>query len=316
MNEHYERPSSFSSRRVLNRRTALNWLMDAAAFSGGAGSRPAFSRLAPVRSFRDRIGFDAGQRPVEKAVEFAIRHQFHYLDFNADRGPNHLDSWDKNRVRNLRQRCLEEDIQLGLHTLSAVNVAEFSPRVSEAVDEYLLANLELAHRLGCSWMIVHAGFHFSSDEEARRQASLDRLQRLADLARQTGVRPLLENLNREPELAEVHYLAHNVNECRFFFDSIPADRLGWAFPANHAHLVPEGIGGFLDALGLERIGEVRLADNTGEYEVHLVPGQGTIDFVSLFRRLEGSGYAGHYMMAFGTDEEKLKARDFFASLID
>jgi hypothetical protein len=31
------------------------------------------------------------------------------------------------------------------------------------------------------------------------------------------------------------------------------------------------VGGFLDAFGVERIGEVRLADNTGEYEIHLPP---------------------------------------------
>jgi sugar phosphate isomerase/epimerase len=77
---------------------------------------------------------------------------------------------------------------------------------------------------------------------------------------------------------------------------------------NHAHLVPEGIDGFLDAFGIGRIGEVRLADNTGEYEIHLVPGEGTIDFKALFDRLEGAGYAKHYSMAFGSDDEKLAAR--------
>jgi sugar phosphate isomerase/epimerase len=83
---------------------------------------------------------------------------------------------------------------------------------------------------------------------------------------------------------------------------------------NHAHLVPEGVAGFLDAFGTERIGEVRLADNTGEYEIHLPPGQGTIDFGPLFRRLEGAGYRHHYMMAFGSDAAKLAAREFFAAI--
>jgi sugar phosphate isomerase/epimerase len=48
--------------------------------------------------------------------------------------------------------------------------------------------------------------------------------------------------------------------------------------------------------------------------VHLKPGEGTIDFASLFRRLESGGYRGHYAMAFGTLEDKLAARDFFAGL--
>ena len=41
---------------------------------------------------------------------------------------------------------------------------------------------------------------------------------------------------------------------------------------------PEGWQGFLDAFGVENIGQVRLNDNMGEYEIHLVPGEGTIDF--------------------------------------
>jgi sugar phosphate isomerase/epimerase len=61
---------------------------------------------------------------------------------------------------------------------------------------------------------------------------------------------------------------------------------------------------------MSRIGEVRLADNLGDKEVHLNPGQGNIDFVSLLTRLESSGYLGHYMMAFGDQADKLAARDF------
>ena len=78
--------------------------------------------------------------------------------------------------------------------------------------------------------------------------------------------------------------------------------------------MPEGIDGFLDAFGVGRIGEVRLADNTGEYEVHLNPGEGTIDFKALFDRLESAGYRRHYTMAFGTDEDKLAARERLAAL--
>jgi sugar phosphate isomerase/epimerase len=58
---------------------------------------------------------------------------------------------------------------------------------------------------------------------------------------------------------------------------------------------------------------VRLADNTGEYEVHLAPGEGTIDFKALFERLESAGYAKHYTMAFGGDGDKLAARDRLAA---
>ena len=60
---------------------------------------------------------------------------------------------------------------------------------------------------------------------------------------------------------------------------------------------------------LGRCGEVRLADNRGGKEEHLYPGAGTIDFKAMFDQIEGAGYRGHYMLAFGTIEDMLRGRD-------
>ena len=265
-------------------------------------------------ALRERVGFDAGGTRLEDALAWAGGHDFHYVDFNADGAANHLDGWGADRVRALRETCERHRIHLGLHTSSAVNVAEVAPRVADAVDAYLRANVDLAVRLGCEWVVVHAGYHFSSALAARMAAARERLQRLTAYAETAGAYLVLENLNREPEHAEVRYLAHTVEECRYYLDAIRSPRLGWAFTANHAHLVPEGIDGFLDAFGVERIGEVRLADNSGEYEIHLKPGDGTIDFAALFGRLESAGYRRHYTMAFGSSEDKLAAREMLATL--
>jgi sugar phosphate isomerase/epimerase len=266
-----------------------------------------------VATLRDRIGFDAGATRVEDALAWAGQHGFFYLDFNADRDANRLDTWDDARVRAVRDTCERHGIHLGLHTSSAVNVAEFAPHVSGAVDDYLRANVDLAVRLHCEWVVVHAGYHFSSAIGERTRVSLERLRRLTAYAEKTGTNLVLENLNREPDHAEIHYMAHTVEECRTYFEGIQSASLGWAFTVNHAHLVPEGIDGFIDAFGVTRIGEVRLADNTGEYEIHLRPGEGTIDFAKMFDRLESSGYRGHYTMAFGSLDDKLADRDRLAA---
>ncbi len=189
---------------------------------------------------------------MEDAIDWAIANEFYYLDFNADSGPNHMESWNRDRMAAVRDTCEMNGISIGLHTLSAVNIAETSPYVSSAVDEYLRASIDLANGLGCQWTVVHAGYHFTGDVPARTKASLERLQRIAKYAADTGARILLENLNYEPEHAEIHYMAHTVEECSAYFDAIPADRLGWAFTVNHSHLVPEGVGGFIDAFGIER----------------------------------------------------------------
>src|SRR5262245_28166852 len=262
-------------------------------------------------SLRERIGYDAGSTRLEDALAWATTNALHYVDFNADRGPNHLSSWSPERIKAVRDTCARHDIHLGLHTASAVNVAELSPYVSDAVDAYLRANIEAAMRLGCEWLVVHGGYHFGSDVENQKTASMERVKLTVTYAEQVNARLLLENLNFEPNDAEIHYLAHNIDECRYYFEAITSPYFGWAFTVNHANLVPEGIDGFLDAFGIGRIGEVRLADNLGDKEVHLNPGEGNIDFASLFTRLESSGYEGHYIMAFGNQADKLAAREFF-----
>ena len=107
-------------------------------------------------------------------------------------------------------------------------------------------------------------------------------------------------MNWEPDLAEVHYLAHTVVEAQYYFERLTSPNLKWSFTVNHAHLVPDGIDGFIDGLDVCRLGEVRIADCTGEYEVHMRPGEGNIDLGSMFRRIEDSGFSGHYMNAFGS----------------
>ena len=83
---------------------------------------------------------------------------------------------------------------------------------------------------------------------------------------------------------------------------------------NHAHLVPEGVAGFCDALDFGRVDEVRIADcfRLG-HEVHLKPGDGDLDFADMFRRVESKGFTGHYTNAFGTLDDMLAARDYLAA---
>lgn len=100
-----------------------------------------------------------------------------------------------------------------------------------------------------------------------------------------------------------------MDEWRFYYERIRSPAFGLSFTANHAHLVPEGVAGFVDAIPWERVTQVRLADCfRNGHEEHLLPGQGDFDFSDAFRRIEGKGYRGHYMNAFGTAEDMHAAR--------
>jgi sugar phosphate isomerase/epimerase len=261
-------------------------------------------------TLRERIGVDVGRRlRLEDAIEWAVAHDVRYIDIQLDTGANAVTTFDAARARGIRAALEKHQVHLGLHTLSAVNVAEYSPFLSEAVDAYLRAYIDAMPLLGAGSIVVHAGYHFTSDPEMRMQAGLERLKRMVDYAETKGALLLLENLNKEPADAEVHYLAHTPEEWRYYYDAIDSPAFALSFTANHAHLLPEGVEGFLAQIPLHRVVEVRLADcfRLG-HEQHLVPGEGDFDFGDMFRRIEGAGFKGHYMNAFGTLADMDEAR--------
>lgn len=263
-------------------------------------------------NLRDRIGIDIGRRlKLEDGIEWAARHGVRYIDIQLDTAANAFTSFDGKRAAGVRAACEKHGIHLGLHTLSAVNVAEYSPYVGDAVDQYLKGYIDAYRQLGAEWIVVHAGYHFSDDKTMRMQAGLERLKRVVAYAEKQQALVLLENLNKEPTDAEVHYLAHTVDEWRYYFERIQSPSFKLSFTVNHAHLVPEGVDGFVDALDMSMVEEVRIADCLRNgHEVHLKPGAGNLDFGAMFRRVEGKGFKGHYTNAFGSLEDMLGARDY------
>jgi len=258
----------------------------------------------------ERIGMDVGRGlPVEDAIGWAHANDVRFLDVQTDLEPNAMATM-AGRAAAIRQLCEQTGVRLGLHTLSGVNIAEVSPFVSDAADAYLQGYIDLAALTGAGWVIVHAGYHFTADYRARRQAGLERLQRAVDHAERRNVTLLLENTNREPEHAEVQYLCSALEECLWYFDKLTSPHLRMAFTANHAHLYPEDVKGFVDALDMTRCQEVRLADCRGDYEEHLNPGEGTMDFADMFARIEAAGFAGHYMNQFGSLDDMLEGRRY------
>jgi sugar phosphate isomerase/epimerase len=146
------------------------------------------------------------------------------------------------------------------------------------------------------------------------QTAIDRLKRMAGYAEEKGVLLLLENLNWEPVLAEVNYMPVTPAETMHFLTEINSPAVRWSFTANHAHFLPGvGISNFIDAVDFSLCHEVRLADNNGSYEIHQRPGEGTIDFGAMFKKIEGLGYKGHYTNGFTTIDDMLAGRDYMVA---
>ncbi|WP_426955760.1 sugar phosphate isomerase/epimerase family protein [Muricoccus radiodurans] len=261
-------------------------------------------------SLMERIGVDIGRKMrLEDAIEWAAGKGVRHIDIQLDTGENAVTKFDAARAKGVRALLEKHGVHLGLHTLSAVNVAEYSPFLSDAVDAYLRAYIDAMPMLGAEHIVVHAGYHFTADVPMRMEAGRERLKRMVGYAETKGALLLLENLNKEPEDAEVHYLAHTVEEWRYYYEAIHSPAFALSFTANHAHLMPDGVEGWLAAIPMERVVEVRLADCwRNGHEQHLIPGEGDFDFGDMFRRIEAMGFKGHYMNAFGSADDMNAAR--------
>ena len=264
-----------------------------------------------LKNIKNRIGIDLGASiAIEDGLIYASNADFRFVDIRIGDVKNKFESFDKYRISKVRNLKESKDLIIGLHTLSAVNMAEFAPYLSEAVDDYIKSYIDVAKLIDANWVEVHAGFHFTGDYERRKLAGLERLKRMGDYAAKQGVKLFLENMNPEPVNAEVHYLACDVEETRFYFDNLPHENISWSYTVNHAHIIPVGIEGFYNAFGGKRLAEVRLADNKGDKEEHLQPGKGNIDFNKMFQMFENDGFKGHYMLAFGNHNDMKSGRDF------
>jgi sugar phosphate isomerase/epimerase len=263
-------------------------------------------------NIRERIGIDIGiKKPIEDGIEWARENKVRYIDFRLDISPQSFDEMTPERCDAIKTTLAETGVTMGLHTSSAVNIAEYSPHLAEAADAYLRSYIDIAKATGAGWVEIHGGYHFTSDKQKRLEASRERIKRAVGYAEEQDVTLLLENLNWEPDHAEVHYLAHNVEECHFYFDEITSPNLRWAFTINHADLVSEGIDGFINDMDFSRCEEVRVADSHGKYEEHLAPGKGRIDWKDTFKRLENMpDFKAHYMCAFGALDVMLEGREY------
>lgn len=268
--------------------------------------------MATHETLKDRIGVDVGRRvSAEEGIQWAADNDVRHIDVQTDIDPNALESFDKARCSAVRNACDKTGVKIALHTLSAVNIAEFSPFCRDAVDAYLKAYIDLSVELGAHWIVVHGGYHFTACRDRRVQAAIERLQRMGDYAEKKGALLLLENLNPEPLLAEVNYLPVTPAECLYYFDKLQSPAIKWSFTANHAHFLPGvGIESFIDQMDFSLCREVRLADNNGIYEIHQRPGEGTIDFGAMFKKIEGLGFKGCYTNGFGSLDDMLAGRDY------
>ena len=83
----------------------------------------------------ERIGIDLSRNiRIEDGVQWAAKNNVKYLDIQLDNETNAITTFDSKRVAAVRSVREKHGIHIGLHTSSAVNVAEYAPHAGDGVE--------------------------------------------------------------------------------------------------------------------------------------------------------------------------------------
>ena len=195
--------------------------------------------------------------------------------------------------------------------ISEMALGAFDPKIREVTLHRCRQSIDFAEALGAESIVVHSGFDILNKRDlADRYFAqfVPSLRAIAGEAAGKGLRLLVENtFEPSPDL---------------ILDAVEAagaDNVGLLFDVAHHHVFGKTpVSEWLPRwAGL--IEEVHITDNNGDWDYHLAPGRGTIDFAEFFAVIKGLSmrpvytFEPHDIEAFADTMKFIQAHaDYFA----
>ncbi|MFP4473662.1 MAG: sugar phosphate isomerase/epimerase family protein [Candidatus Omnitrophota bacterium] len=216
--------------------------------------------------------------------------------------PDHLDYHDQKQVR----RAAEMIKGLGIEAYSfhapfrhEIDITALDKFQRERSLHELLTAAETAGILNVRYFVVHPG-----PEKSPNISDQERSQRILNAS---GVLNEVCRRCRELEIGFVlenmlpHLLFGNTSDMLKIMGSIQEINVGTCLDTGHAHL-----SGDLYSVMYKLSGHLQMihaADNHGDWDAHLAPGQGGVDWPRLLRELHETGFHGGLILELAGNED-------------
>lgn len=238
--------------------------------------------------------------------------------------PAHLDYHNEAEV----QRAGKMIRELGLRPISfhapfadRIDITSPDDGLREAAILELISACRAASLIGAENIVLHpgperAGRPPQAEFLLRMQHAAVSLDRVAAFCCQAGVHLLLENMLP-------HLLFGNVSDMMFLLGQIRSCDVGACLDTGHARL-----SGDLDSVFHKlssHLQMVHISDNLGDWDAHLLPGEGSIDWPWVVDQLDRHQFAGGLILEMAARENDSVAvtlsrasrgRDFLASVLE
>ncbi len=236
--------------------------------------------------------------------------------------PKHLDYHNVDEVRRAHLRMHELGlVPVSFHAPFAerIDITSLNKPVRDAAVQELLRACEAAALLGCRNVVLHPG-----PEKEGRPPEAEFLQHMHYAAEslnlvaarccELGVQLLLENM-----LAHLQF--GHVRDMMYLLGEITTCNVGTCLDTGHAHLARE-MGMVIQKLS-GHLKLVHINDNRGDWDAHLPPGEGTIDWPWVIHELRHNDFHGVLVLELhgGGNEtvpavldRAIRAREFLAKV--
>ena len=241
------------------------------------------------------FGFDVVRKPVEECFGYTSEYGLSHLEIDLIREHSFIETFDAERISNLRNLSESYDITLSLHTPFSMNPSDKIPTIRDANIAYLKRCVAVAHELNATHVTTHIGYCLGV--KPSKQKALTRLvgnlkQVLKD-CRKLDVKLAIENVNPMPEGSELFYLGDSVEECDYLFSELDSPYLNLCLDIGHAN-TNEGPLAYIRKFG-KKIVNVHFHDNNGKTDDHLNVGEGTVPWKKVAESLKRINFCGPFV---------------------
>mgnify|MGYP006282590237 CR=1 FL=1 len=236
---------------------------------------------------------------VLKEIKFAKDHGFqaYELGIHCTADFHYTDQ----ELRNFKEAS--DGLTVTAHLPYYLQTATQLDEIHKANMKVLEKSMVISHKAGAENVVIHPGYMEHSDDLENLTKNL---RDIMMVARRYDFKVCLENLPAIPNLN-----CSESDDLTSVLGSIPD--LYATFDIGHANTSPQEPADYFARIS-EYVKHVHMHDNLGEQDEHLVPGRGTVQFSSLFRKMKEAGYEGPVILELPSYDDILAGKDFFENL--
>ncbi|MCS7224639.1 MAG: sugar phosphate isomerase/epimerase [Armatimonadetes bacterium] len=265
-----------------------------------------------------RPGLVAFPKPPEEYIAFAVQHGASHLEIDLFGPDQWLERFHSARVRELRRLVQQAGLTCSFHTPYVLNLADYLPYIRARAVEYVTHLLRIAGEADALWVTVHPGYGIGIPTlDWVRSKALDSLRRSLDFllpfAEKLKVPLALENVSPSPPGSEIIFLLDSPEEMAQVLNKASSPYLKVCLDVGHA-VVSGDLREFLRVCK-DRLVGAHIHDNDGKDDLHLVPGQGVINWQQVLSEFLNAGFNGVLNIEVYDDTDKAKGLCFLKRLI-